>query len=511
MEEEIDFTKLKYVLYARRSTDDSERQIRSIGDQIYDCRLIQSRLGLNVVNILEESQSAKKPHQRPIFDQMLKDLRKGVYDGILAWNPDRLARNMLEGGEIIDMVDQDIIKDLKFVTHHFTKDANGKMLLGMAFVLSKQYSDDLSQKVTRGVRRNFSEGKTPTPKHGYFKDENSQYKPDGKNFELIVKAWELRQEGKSLEEITKYINENGYGRKTKKGRIIKMTTQILTDLFKDPFYYGVLIQNKQSVDLRELDDFFQPAITEGIYNIVQQLSYRRIYPYKGKGTAFYPLKMMIICSFCGSNMYIAPSTSHDKNKRYLNARCGNKLCSRPKKSIRMIKVFESIYKFFANEFKFTEDDYNKYYDNILKTSGQKRQKLKIEIHSRQGILKRVQAELNERSLGIIKLTKDSEAWKINENKINELSGQKQEHEGKIKKLEEKVTKPEEDRLSLEDFLNLSRNAGKIIQSANAIVKDQICRLVFTNLTVDEEKVLSYQAKEPFATLLKQRELLSGRG
>jgi hypothetical protein len=54
---------------------------------------------------------------------------------------------MREGGEVIDMIDEDYIKDLKFVTHHFTPDANGKMLLGMAFVLSKQYSDDLSQKI----------------------------------------------------------------------------------------------------------------------------------------------------------------------------------------------------------------------------------------------------------------------------------------------------------------------------------------------------------------------------
>jgi len=60
MEEEIDITKLKYVLYARKSTDDPQKQVRSIEDQIYDCRLLQSRLGLNVVGILRETKSAKK-------------------------------------------------------------------------------------------------------------------------------------------------------------------------------------------------------------------------------------------------------------------------------------------------------------------------------------------------------------------------------------------------------------------------------------------------------------------
>lgn len=141
MDDELDFSKFKYVLYARKSTDDPQRQVRSIGDQIFECKQLAARLGLNVIKVLEETKSAKKPNRRPMFRQMLHDLKKGVYDSILTWNPDRLARNMKEGGEIIDMIDEEEIKDLKFVTHHFTKDANGKMLLGMSFVLSKQYSD----------------------------------------------------------------------------------------------------------------------------------------------------------------------------------------------------------------------------------------------------------------------------------------------------------------------------------------------------------------------------------
>ncbi len=90
-DDELDITKLKYVLYARKSTDDPQRQVRSIGDQIFECKQLAARLGINVVKVLEETKSAKKPNKRPIFRQMLNDLKKGIYDGILAWNPDRLA------------------------------------------------------------------------------------------------------------------------------------------------------------------------------------------------------------------------------------------------------------------------------------------------------------------------------------------------------------------------------------------------------------------------------------
>ncbi len=206
-ENEIDFTKLKYVLYARKSTDDPQRQVRSIPDQIAECMELARRLGLNIVTTLQEKKSAKKPHQRPIFTQMIKDIKAGVYDAVLAWNPDRLSRNMYEAGMLIDMVDTGIIKDFKYVTHPFERSANGLMLLGMSFVLSKQYSDDLSQKVTRGVRRSFEEGKSPAPKHGYIRDEQGMYQPDGKNFDLICEAWEMRRQGTSLEQIVDYMNK----------------------------------------------------------------------------------------------------------------------------------------------------------------------------------------------------------------------------------------------------------------------------------------------------------------
>ena len=70
---------------------------------------------------------------------------------------------------------------------------------------------------------------------------------------------------------------------------------------------------------------------------------------------------------------------------------------------------------------------------------------------------------------------------------------------------------EEDVLTIEEFLNLSKNAARVVKAADAVVKDTICRIIFLNFNVDEEKVVSYQLKEPFATLLKTRENHYGRG
>ena len=507
-EEQIDFTKLKYVLYARKSTDDPGRQPKSIGDQIAECVELANRNRLHIIGKpLIETKSAKKPDQRPVFTQMLKDLKNGKYDGIVSWNPDRLARNMREGGEIIDMIDEGQIKDLKFVTHHFTKDANGKMLLGLAFVLSKQYSDNLSQNVKRGVGRRLSEGKSPVPKHGYKRDEDGMFRPDSHNFYLIQKAWLLRAEGESYEEIVKYLNATAYKRVTKRGREIVMAKQMLTKMFKDPFYYGILIQNGQTNDLRQIYNF-EPLITEETYDKVQKLLYRRIKPAKPHKTAFYPLRQMLICSFCEGNMYIAPSRGHDN---YLYARCDNQPCERKKKSIRMGIVFDYIYDLLEGGLNLDKKDYDNYYQKTIKISGANRTKLEIEIRSRQGSLKAVKREVNDLALAIPRLKEASVVRQINENKVDELSDQQSELEKQIATLKGKVTSPEEDALTLKEFLNFSKNATLAVQSGDTRVKDIICRKIFLNFCVGETKVLSYQLKEPFLSMLKHRQLSSSRG
>jgi site-specific DNA recombinase len=159
-EENKDPSQYRYILYARKSTGDEERQARSLGDQVLECKDVAISRNLNVASKpIKESESAKEPDIRPKFRRMIDDIKAGKYDGILAWHPDRLARNMKDAGEIIDLLDKGIIKDLQFVSFTFENNASGKMLLGIAFVLSKQYSDQLSNNVCRGVKRSIEEGK----------------------------------------------------------------------------------------------------------------------------------------------------------------------------------------------------------------------------------------------------------------------------------------------------------------------------------------------------------------
>ncbi len=84
-------TRVKYCLYARKSTESDEQQALSIDSQIKEMQAIADRNHLNVVDIKRESYSAKESGKRPVFKQLLKEVSEGTYNGILTWAPDRLS------------------------------------------------------------------------------------------------------------------------------------------------------------------------------------------------------------------------------------------------------------------------------------------------------------------------------------------------------------------------------------------------------------------------------------
>lgn len=99
-------TRIKYVLYARKSTESDEQQALSIDSQVKEMTSIAERLKLNVVAVKRESHSAKESGQRPVFKELLGEISKGTYNGILTWAPDRLSRNAGDLGTVVDLMDQ---------------------------------------------------------------------------------------------------------------------------------------------------------------------------------------------------------------------------------------------------------------------------------------------------------------------------------------------------------------------------------------------------------------------
>ncbi|MBU3965621.1 recombinase family protein [Patescibacteria group bacterium] len=129
---------MKYFIYTRKSMEDDDRQILSIESQLAELREFAAKEKLEIVASFREAKTAKEPG-RTKFAEMLKQIEQGKSNGILSWHPDRLARNSVDGGKIIHMIDRGLIKSLKFPTFWFEPTPQGLFMLQIAFGQSKDY------------------------------------------------------------------------------------------------------------------------------------------------------------------------------------------------------------------------------------------------------------------------------------------------------------------------------------------------------------------------------------
>jgi site-specific DNA recombinase len=128
---------MRYFIYCRKSTESEDRQVLSIDSQLDELkRAFEGNPAIEIIAVYRESFSAKAPG-RILFNEMIARIERGEADGILAWHPDRLARNSIDGGRIVYLLDTEILKDLKFANVTFENTPQGKFMLSIIFSYSK--------------------------------------------------------------------------------------------------------------------------------------------------------------------------------------------------------------------------------------------------------------------------------------------------------------------------------------------------------------------------------------
>ena len=226
----------KLFLYARKSTDVEDKQVLSIDAQINELREFAAREGLNIVAELIEKQSAKIPG-RPIFNAMLERIEAGEADGILAWHADRLARNSVDGGKIIYLLDTGKIKTLKFPRSWFENTPQGKLMLHNDFGFSKYFVDALSENTKRGLREKVRRGEYPgRAPFGYLNDARvKRISVDRERAPIVKEAFERYATGtETLDSLRHVFAERGV--RTSTGKLVGST--FISAILSNPIYYG---------------------------------------------------------------------------------------------------------------------------------------------------------------------------------------------------------------------------------------------------------------------------------
>jgi DNA invertase Pin-like site-specific DNA recombinase len=261
---------------------------------------VAQRERLEIVDIYRESHSAKACGERPVFNQLLLDLREGKFNGILVWHPDRLSRNAGDLGAVVDLFDQKKLIEIKTHSQRFTNNPNEKFLLMILGSQAKLENDNKSINVKRGLKTKCELGLWPSvAPTGYLNSKNVTQKgqvfvdPDRAPVikELFTK---VAHNGMSGRKIFRWLREIGFLTRTGK----PLTLSNIYVILNNHFYYGAFEYPKASG--RWYQGSHTPLITKGIFDDAQkQLQLQR--KAKGKNKEFAFTKLMT-CGLCGSGI-----------------------------------------------------------------------------------------------------------------------------------------------------------------------------------------------------------------
>jgi len=274
----MDKEKIRYFVYARKSTESDGRQVLSIDGQLQDNQKIIQQHNLMVVDTITDEASASVPFNRPGYSAMVKRIKKGEAAGIVVWNVDRLLRNPLEEGEFKWLMQTGVIKSIWTPYREYRGEDNG-LLFSIEASMATQYSRDLAVKVRRGLLQKCDLGLFPGfAPLGYL---NTKFAAHGTNSIIEdPERWHIVRKGFDLLLSRKYntpeiaeILRNEYGLRSRpagKKSGVPLNKSVLYNIFTNPFYSGSFYYNGKLYKGNH-----KPMVTVEEFDTVQEILGRK--------------------------------------------------------------------------------------------------------------------------------------------------------------------------------------------------------------------------------------------
>ncbi len=301
---------IKYFVYARKSSESEEKQVASIESQINELEKVAKLYGLEIVEKLSESKSAKAPNQRPVFNELIRRIYNGEANGILCWKLDRLARNPVDGGTINWMLQNGILGHIKAHDRDYYPTDN-VLMMSVEFGMANQFIRDLSSNTKRGMTAKAEKQVFPSRAPvGYL---NDKYQPKGEKkiivdsvkFPLVRKLWDTLLEKKCTVDhlhtiATKELGLTGVNNNP-------LPRSVLYKMLRNPFYYG-----RFNWSGKIWDGNHQPMISKEEFVLAQEILSGRSKFDKTRKHIF-AFTGLIRCGECGGMITAEKKVKKQKN------------------------------------------------------------------------------------------------------------------------------------------------------------------------------------------------------
>ncbi|MBT4937358.1 recombinase family protein [Candidatus Peregrinibacteria bacterium] len=501
----------KYLVYCRKSTDDTENQQNSLEYQEQLCLKYAKEKNLEVGDVVRESHSAYKTKglkfdkgivlysiERPLFMKTVTRVCNGEFKGIISLSWDRISRNKQDNLLVDELIKENKI-DIKFVKTEYAKGAAGFAQKGIEQMFAEYHSVVTSEKIVDTFEKLLKEGKWPHKSPIGYLDNGVDNKPlDPIRAPKVKQLLELYASGEASMSIllkrahdikltTKPSKNNKITKSIKKGTIEKILTNV--------FYIGKL-EHKGRI----YDGLHPPLIDIHTFEAIQKNLKDKCVTIKFQNNKFFTYRGKLRCT-CG-RVYTPERKKAGKFLLY-SSRCKTG-CKNSNKHLNEKNVDFIISKL------------------MKKISFSNKELKEIEKEAKSGI--NIFAEKRNNDFEILvkkKKTLLADLDYLKENKVSllrenaysimEYHQESKKLEVEIKEIDKQFSKQTETEFEMlkfiTDFSELIKMASEYYKSGTDKERYELCSLMFSELIIFDGKLISYDAKPAFEKLLSRYNII----
>jgi len=485
----MDLKELKYGLYARKSNESEDKQIASLDDQTETMTDMAKASDYRIVKkaVFMESKSAKIPDQRPEFDKLIELIENGTINAILTYKSNRLARNPKESGVVQQLMFDDKLKAIVTKDKVYLPEDNA-LIFSIDAAQDSQFSRDLSKVVKDRMMQKAKKGWYPgLVPLGYKNSKENEYSEekivviDDDRFHMTRRMWDMALTGTYTVSQIQRIADKEWGLRSMRRKRTgnkAVSTSAIYDMFKNPFYMGVVrfgaVYNRGGKHTA--------MVTPEEFTRVQKLISRKDAPRPEKSDAPdpFPYRGIINCGECGCAITYSRRIKTQQNgnvhtfeycyctRRRADYRCTQRITITPTELTKRIRKEIEKYTIMDEFFQWA----CQYLDEFHEDESAKREDI---LDTQLKAIKTAEKELNELHRMRYKGMVDDDFYESEkqalEDKLVLLRGQFEDQEGANK----------HHRQVMEKYFNFARYAKENFEGDDDLKKKEVLSIVGQNL------------------------------